>query len=292
MTDVRVRILHCYVDARLASFPQAPPLQNVAFCYSTILLSVIGMSVSQNVSGHTSKGLDRASMHVYAPLDAKGRDEQGSPSSMEIGPNSYISTDNGSSPIASISRISSRLRSKLHKRPKEVQVPSNDQGRSESAMLVPALAPAPPETTEKDRFSEAPPSKPNLPPAKEFITNPVQTARTIAHAHGGHDLVENLAKTDTTHGASVRIVRAYDKIAKATTDSDEELALKNFELLKKARQDSFVRWTLDRHIQKVRQLQAHRIPMQPRKDFLVVDECGKEVTQWNSYGNHVRVLVF
>jgi hypothetical protein len=247
----------------------------------------------QDAFGRTSGGLDRASMHVYTSVDAKARDEQleSSRYSTEVGRDTHVASDNRSGAIDSIGRMSRRFRSKLHKKPKEAHLPSSRQRNSDAPTLVPTLAPSPPETSNQDRFSEPPPEKPGLPPLKEFVTNPVQTTKTIVQAHGGDETAQNLAKAAASHEASVRVVRAYDKIAETATDREEELARKDLELLKKARQDSYVRWTLDRHIHKVERLRARPTPRRSKEDFLVVDEHGQEAMRWDEYGKHVCLLV-
>ena len=123
------------------------------------------------------------------------------------------------------------------------------------------------------------------------MQSPWSTAKQVAHTQGGNDLAENLARTDAGHEASVKIVRAHAKLTKATTGSEEELALKELEFLKKARQDQFVRWSLDRHIKKAETLPPP-VDLKPRSDFLVVDEDGKKVMQWNEYCKHVRIPIF
>ncbi len=53
------------------------------------------------------------------------------------------------------------------------------------------------------------------------------------------------------HGANVRLVRAYDELVNAESEKDKINATNHLEELEKARQDSFVRWTMDRHVLKV-----------------------------------------
>ena len=233
------------------------------------------MTVSQDAFGPRSGGLDRNSLNVYTSVETKDRD-----------------ADTPSSPVANIRRLSRRVRSKFHKKTNEALISSTVQRETNVTTMAPILAPTPPATTQEDRFSDPPPDKPSLPPLKEFVKSPLQTAKAIVHTQGGNDFADNLAKADVSHEASVKLVRAYDRVAEAETNSDEELALEELELLKSARQDSFVRWTLDRHIRRVGRIQAHRLPTKKRTDFVVVDEQGKAVMQWSSYGKHVRLCTY
>jgi hypothetical protein len=250
------------------------------------------MAVLQDAFGHTSRGLDRGSMRNYTPVDGRAQPGNGCP--VDTGTDTSVVTDNRSRSSGNVTkRLSGRLRSKFHLK-KQALLPSSDQEtrRPELTIVAPTLAPAPPDTSEKDRFSKVLPNKPSLPPLKDFITSPLQTAQTIAEVQGGDDFAQNLTIAAATHEASVKFVRAYEKIAVTVTDADEDLARKDLELLKKARQDGFVRWTLDRHVHKVGRLKARAGSMRPRKDFMAIDQHGRKVMQWEEYGDHVRVLAF
>ena len=244
------------------------------------------MPALQDALGPTSGGLDRDSMNVYNPVDTKTGDDDNSQSSNETDEDANNGSGTKANLAANISRVSKKVRSKLHSRVKD-----RDRENTDSTSSVPTLAPAPPATSEKDRFAKPPPRKPKLPPAQDFILRPVKTGRTIINAHGGNDLAENLAKTDTTHEASVRLLRAIDKVDEAQTSEDQAVAKREVAFLQGARQDSFVRWTMDRHIHSVTRLEAQRLPPKSKKEFIGIDEHGRQSMQWSKYGNHVCALI-
>ena len=224
-----------------------------------------GCQSNKMPSGHTSTGLGRDKLDIYTVVNAGPEHDQSGRRSTEDGADASSSTGKRSSPSASVRRLSKKFLSKFHKEAKEASVAPTDKVTPDPTVLVPVLAPPPPETTEEDRFSEPPPQPSNVPPLKDWMKSPLSTAKQVAHTQGGSDLAENLAKTDAGHEASVKIVRAHVKLTKATTGSEEELALKELEFLKKARQDEFVRWSLDRHIKKAGNItSAHRLEAQKR----------------------------
>lgn len=248
------------------------------------------MSVKQDAFGHTSTGLERGKLEVYTSVNAGREHDQGGRRSTEDGAEAGNAASKRTSPSASVRRLSKKFLAKFHKETKETMVSPSDQLTPDPTVLVPVLAPPPPDTSEKDRFHDPPPEPSSLPPLKDWMKSPLSTAKQVAHTQGGNDLAENLAKTDAGHEASVKIVRAHAKLTEATTGSEEELALKELEFLKKARQDQFVRWSLDRHIKKAGTLPPP-IDQKPRSDFLIVDEQGKSVMHWNEYGKHVRTQI-
>jgi hypothetical protein len=242
----------------------------------------------QDAFGDTSTGLDRGLMRAYIPVDASDPPlnayaENNGTDRSEVTDGSPCSSDTPTR------RFSRKLRSKLHIKKKALR---RDRTREpDPAIVEPVLAPQPPATAKKDRFSELPPDKPTLPPLKDFIQHPLKAATSIAQVHGGDDFAQNLATTAATHEASVKVVRAYDKIAETTTKADEDKCRKDLELLKKSRQDAFVRWTLDRHVHKVGKLKVSPSPMKPMKDFAARDQDGSKVKQWEEYGGYVRILL-
>jgi hypothetical protein len=245
------------------------------------------MALLQDAFGHTASGLDRGFMRAYTPVD--GRDKQADVSPVEDGTDHFVGIANsrGSSSTAT-GRLSKKLRSKLHLNKK---APNHDGVQEPGlATVAPTLAPPPPATAKRDRLSELPPDKPSLPPLKDFIQSPLKAATAIAQVHGGDDFAQNLATTAATHEASVKVVRAYEKIDETTSHEEEDLCRKDLELLKKVRQDSFVRWTLDRHVHKVGRLKARPGTRRPMNDFREPSQGGHKVMQWNEYGNHVRII--
>lgn len=180
-------------------------------------------------------------------------------------------------------RLSKRLRVKLQRRRGESSKAHNDQRMFDVTTLAPTLAPAPSPTTQKDRFSGERQEKPSIPSLREVIAKPVETLKSLAHKKGGNEFAESVANTDASHGASVNLVLAHERIVASINDQERLKATKKFAALKQMRQESFVRWTMDRHVRKVKNAQAQRIPLLDKKDFV---RNGK--MHWLDYGHHVR----
>jgi hypothetical protein len=191
------------------------------------------------------------------------------------------------SPISGIRRISRSLKTKIHRRSHTHPDVSTDQRILDKTVLAPTLAPNPPVAIKEDRFDGEPPAKPTLPPVKDFLHHPIQTLKTVAHVEGGGGVVEALATKDVSHEAGVQLVRANEELADAKTKDEEAQALERLALLKSIRQDSYVRWTLDRHIAKIGRLQLHPSTRKARHDFVRQGGNGKWETDWRSYGHHV-----
>jgi hypothetical protein len=116
----------------------------------------------------------------------------------------------------------------------------------------------------------------------------VRTVKAAAVRQVGNACAKTLAKTDVTHGANVNIVRAYDHLASSPTDDDRTSAIQGLELLKKSRKDSFVRWSMDRHVQKVRKVEAIKTPRRPRREFVERLDDGRYKMRWKDYDQYVR----
>ncbi|KPI44925.1 uncharacterized protein AB675_2286 [Cyphellophora attinorum] len=118
---------------------------------------------------------------------------------------------------------------------------------------VPILAPAPPQGTGDERLKHELEKKRKYPPAEEFMRHPVDALKTLARDQGGDDFAENVAKSEVSHGADVRLLRQVDKIENAADEAKSTEVAKLLQL-KHARQDAFVRWTIDRHVRCAKQL--------------------------------------
>lgn len=91
-------------------------------------------------------------------------------------------------------------------------------------------------------------------------------------------------------GANVNLVRVYDKAADTDNKDERQLALKELEDLKKARQGQYVRWTIDRHVLKVRRIPPLNLQRPQKKDFRIRDQKEEDQINWAMYGEHVRNL--
>jgi hypothetical protein len=145
---------------------------------------------------------------------------------------------------------------------------------------VPILAPAPPQGTGDERLKYELEKKRKYPPAEEFVRHPVDTLKTLARDQGGDDFAENVAKSEVSHGADVRLLRQVDEIENAADDA-KPTEVEKLRQLKHARQDAFVRWTIDRHVRCAKQLRYAESKAQPPKSRIALKE-------WIAYTRQVE----
>lgn len=121
---------------------------------------------------------------------------------------------------------------------------------------------------------------------KDVLHHPVDTITSKVTGQGGQQVASNLVAKEISHGKEVELVQAQDEILNAKTDPATVLAIEEVGTLVKRRQDMFVRWTIDRHVTKVRILPEETVSKKEPKDFLILTD-GKPRTDWIAYLNHV-----
>ena len=231
-----------------------------------------------NVSPETTPhGLDRAPLDTHIPLDpnqkaSKGRSEQ-----------------HGSSKRRRLSKL---LPSKLQRKVDDhVARTCGDESPPEAGtVMAPVIAPAPATDNQNDRFSGKAKQESKLPPLKEFINIPVDTVKGLVHKRGEDEFAENMANPEISHGASVNLVLAHEKMEASTDHQEREQAQQDFAALKASRQASFIRWTMDRHVRKVKNVQAQQVTWHGRREFVQI-EGGKKIMHWLYYGHNVRLFL-
>ena len=152
------------------------------------------------------------------------------------------------------------------------------------------LAPSPNPVATSYRLDDHPPRE-GLDGLKDGLFQPIKTIKAKAERRTNRELARNLATAEVAHAHDVELILAQDQLASTTTEEERSSAQQRLEALKKARQDMFVRWTLDRHVMKIRQLQ--RKPVQPkgRTDFMAKAAPRKGEVDWKAYVNHVRSVL-
>ncbi|KAF2637909.1 hypothetical protein P280DRAFT_520509 [Massarina eburnea CBS 473.64] len=118
---------------------------------------------------------------------------------------------------------------------------------------------------------------------KDFLHHPVDTAKDKVSNQGNHEIAANIAAREVSHGQDVDLLHAHEELQGAETRAAEEKAEATLEELVKERQNMFVRWTLDRHITKVRILPKNSIAWPGKDDFVGNDG----VVDWRAYGRHI-----
>jgi hypothetical protein len=146
---------------------------------------------------------------------------------------------------------------------------------------APILADAP-QTDSDSRLVHDSPLKENN-KLKNLVHDPIDTIKS----KGGHQAASNLAAKEISHGREVELVRAHAEIARARTKTERLLAIKAVDEMMAARQDMFVRWTMDRHVMKVRILPRNTVRLKNRREFVVKGADGKEKMDWEGYIVHV-----
>ncbi|KAL8875742.1 MAG: hypothetical protein Q9192_008997, partial [Flavoplaca navasiana] len=116
------------------------------------------------------------------------------------------------------------------------------------------------------------------------VKHPVSTVQPVFHGVSGTVFVEIMENQVLVYGAEVRLVRAYDDLFDANSKRDETKSANN---LKKFIQDSFVRWTLDRHMLMVRRVTPHTTSWPKLSDSKTKSDKGRKRNQWVDYGHHL-----
>ena len=248
------------------------------------------MASTNDAVASVSTDLDRAPLDAYNATENHLQDGHLNQSiNVTDEESKRSSTDTDSKVLDKVRHLTTKVKSKFHLNKDETFI-HGDQRVNDEPEKAPMLAPPAPTARESDRFFKALPEKPSGPSFKEVVTNPVKSLKSAAEQQGGNVYAENLAKTDVTHGANVNVVRAYDKVVSATTGTDRTSAMQDLESLKKSRQDSFVRWTLDRHVKTVRRIEPAKLPRRPKREFMDTIDDGKHRLRWKEYAQYVCTL--
>ena len=240
------------------------------------------MAHSNDQAEDLPRSLDRATFGEYK----KAQDH--------TGPNESISSDEvepeDRSPKVARNILDSRrmkeLRTKAKTKTKEIFHRSEDDA-TPTRSKVACLAPPPSSAIENDRLFNALPENDGM-QAKDLIHHPVDTVRSAMHGDVGAKFADVMDNQVISHAANVGLVRASDKLEEAQNQEEKTEALNELEVLKKERQDQYVRWTMDRHVLKVRQEPPRMVEKPHRKHYTKADGQGKVKVQWTDYGQQVR----
>ena len=265
--------------------------------YLTIMSSILSLSKPASLE-HASSGLDRASFNVYDEADrhiiAPLQEHPRSPSPSSSGSDGYdVDGDQGEADtnprsFANVRRVSAKVRSKVKIKTHKLLHTSHQQ-HAYQLPTAPALAPAPIHDGDEDRLFHPVPEHKG-PQLKEFLHNPVDTVSSLLHGASGAKMADVMDNQVIAHGADVNLVRVYDKAAAADNKEEQQSALGELEDLKKTRQDQYVRWTMDRHVLKIRRIPPLNLPRPQKKDFRTGDQEKEGQVNWASYSQHVRAF--
>lgn len=242
---------------------------------------------------HASTGLDRASFNVYdkadrhiiAPIkenapspsssDSDGDDNDGDQEEANTSPRSF----------ANVRRVSAKVKSKVKTQTHKILHTSHQQ-HAPQLPTTPALAPAPIHDGDHDRLFH-PVQEHKGPRVKDVLHHPVDTVSSLLSGASGAKMAAVMDNQVIAHGADVNLVRVSDKVTEAGNEEDKQSALAELEDLKKARQDQYVRWTMDRHVLKVRRIPPLNIKRPQKKDFKMEDQKEEGQIDWATYSQHL-----
>lgn len=122
---------------------------------------------------------------------------------------------------------------------------------------------------------------------KDFMHNPVDTVKSKVSRQGESQLAANIAAKEVPHGQDVDLVNAASELDRARSEKEKLLATQNISELLELRQSTFVRWTLDRHVTKVRKLRRDTVKRKPRAAFEHANAHGGIEVDWKAYGCHL-----
>lgn len=230
---------------------------------------------------------DEAEHHLVAPIHEQCQASRSDSSDIDDD-----QEDTNASPrsFAKVRRVSERVRSKAKAKTKKTLHPSAKQYTSPVPLPAPALAPAPATTADNDRLYNPLPEHKG-PQAKDLLQHPIDTVSSVLHGASGAKMAEVMDNQTIAHGADVNLVRAHDKVATAENKEEKQSAMDDLEGLKKARQDTYVRWTMDRHVLKVRRIPPLELRRPNTKDYTVRDEKGIGAVNWVQYYQDVGHLL-
>ena len=187
---------------------------------------------------------------------------------------------------AFISPVHSSKRHQIKRKAQQIFHVNHSGTATSTSVSGVILSQLPEASTKPGRLVNAPSE--GLHGLKDFVHQPVQTTKARATRATNKEVAQNLASSEISHAHDVELILAQDRMNVANTEEERSSAYDDLERIKKARQDLFVRWTMDRHVTKIRQLESQPIPRRSREEFTRKDNAGHVKTDWTTYSQHVR----
>ncbi|KAJ4358201.1 uncharacterized protein N0V89_002780 [Didymosphaeria variabile] len=143
-------------------------------------------------------------------------------------------------------------------------------------------------TSSESRYvTDAP--EPDKPTMKDFLHNPLDTVRSKISEQTDQQVAGQITAKEVPHGDEVDLIHASEAVERAQDDAQRLLAIKDLSKLLKERQATYARWTLDRHVTKIRRLPRDEIKLRPRSDFEKQDPRKGLITDWRAYGQNLLI---
>ena len=125
---------------------------------------------------------------------------------------------------------------------------------------------------------------------KQLVQHPVDTIKAKTERKTNKELANNLLSPEITHAQDVELIRAQDTLDNADSEREKIQACGDLETLKKARQDLFVRWTMDRHVSKLQRLESDEKRDRRHREHSRQRDTEKHVAGWIDYSQEVSGL--
>ncbi|KAH6643005.1 hypothetical protein C7974DRAFT_114432 [Boeremia exigua] len=124
---------------------------------------------------------------------------------------------------------------------------------------------------------------------KDFVHNPIDSVRAKVAEHSNQQFAGQMTAKEIPHSNEVDLLQASEAVEAANTDAQRLLAIQDLSKLMKERQATYARWTIDRHITKVRLLPREEMKLKSRSDFEKYSPQEGLVIDWRAYGQHLLV---
>ncbi|KAL5120432.1 hypothetical protein ACEQ8H_001722 [Pleosporales sp. CAS-2024a] len=224
-------------------------------------------------------GLDRADITYENRIELPRVDSEHDHSETEREPEARSSSN-----LVSVLRerkhhVATKIRKTLH----------ISKATDESDPQTPLLAGTADEASDSRLVHQLP--APDKPTVKDFLHNPIDTVKSKVSDQGNQQVAANMAAKEIAHGVEVDLINAYDAVGWAHTESERLLAIDDVKRLIRERQSTYARWSLDRHVTKIRILPRDTMVRRPQADFQNKDAHGQMVTNWNGYASHLLVYL-
>lgn len=223
-------------------------------------------------------GLDRAKITKSAQIELpESHNTQEQSADVVVEPDS---------PRSSTHNVKESIKLKKHKAGTKIRKTLHIGRASDDVDLTTTAIAGTNEQPSQSRYETDPP-EPDKPTFKDFLHNPVDTVKQKVSEQGNRQVAGQITAKEVPHGDEVDLVRASEAVEDAKNDAQRLLAIQDLSKLLKERQATYARWTLDRHVTKVRLLPREQIRLRPRSDFETYNPQEGVVIDWKAYGQHV-----
>ena len=124
----------------------------------------------------------------------------------------------------------------------------------------------------------------------DLLHDPIKATKSTIQDLVAGNVAENMLATEIPHDHDVNLIESQDAVLQAKTSEDRLKATYKRDELVENRQNEFVRWTLDRHVTRVKVVSNDALPDRQKKDYQRTDKQGRVKTDWMSYCAHVSTL--